>query len=48
MQFLPASLRREKSGAQFFSCVFYGVSKASADVETQAKESILPTMVTKA
>ena len=48
VQFLPPSLRREKSGAQFFSCVLYGVSKASADVETQAKESILPTMVTKA
>ena len=39
MQFLPPSLMREKSGAQFFSCVFYGVSKASADVETQAKEA---------
>ena len=47
VQFLPPSLRREKSGAQFFSYVFYGVSKASADVETQAKESILPPMVTK-
>ena len=49
MQFLPPSLRREQSGAQFFvSFVLYGVTKAAAEVETQAKESILLTRVTQA
>ena len=48
MHYLPPSLRREKSGAQFFSYVLYGVYMTSSDVETLTKASILLTRATQA